>query len=243
MTPGLLARLGRAGFVFVNARFNRANRVVPQKAEHPVERRRGRLHAMAWGSAMTSRPRARPRVPACAGMTCALRAVSQEPVIPANAGIHCGRSARWCDLAEPAFVHLARGLPGAQWAPASAGVTMVSVSSSILSARVDRVVSALLGPDRTVHRPRRRSPDFPRTAVSVRRDDECFEATSFSPDSNGRTPGSTAVAARRHLILQCRVGSFLTASVRRGVGPGVRRGDDGSGFVVEFVCTRRRSPG
>jgi len=29
----------------------------------------------------------------------------------------------------------------------------------------------------------------------LRRDDECFEATSFSPDSNGRTPGSTAVAA------------------------------------------------
>jgi len=47
------------------------------------------------------------------------------PVIPADAGIHCGRSAWSVDLAEPAFLRLAPGAPGAQWAPASAGVTMV----------------------------------------------------------------------------------------------------------------------
>src|SRR6218665_3034064 len=31
------------------------------------------------------------------------------------------------------------------------------------------------------------------------------------------------------------------ASARRAVGPGVRRGDDDLGFVIDFVCTRRSS--
>jgi len=43
-------------------------------------------------------------------------------VIPAEAGIHCARSAWSVDLAEPAFLRLAPGAPRASWAPASAGV-------------------------------------------------------------------------------------------------------------------------
>jgi len=141
-----------------------------------------------WGARWVScESRSSRRKPDRAGWRCSSSISATAPVFPgqqwANAGIHCGRRTPSCDPAVPALIWFSWQAPAAQWTPAFAGVTMIWVSSSIWSARADRVACAAVGAARTVHRPRRRAPDVPPA---------CTGMTVLSCEVRSMMRGSTA---------------------------------------------------